>query len=44
MALRNESPLDDIAPDLEGLVALRHDLHRHPEIGLEEVRTSELVA
>lgn len=25
-------------------VALRHDLHCHPEIGLEEVRTSDIVA
>jgi hippurate hydrolase len=26
------------------LVAIRHDLHAHPEIGFEEVRTSALVA
>jgi len=26
------------------LVALRRDLHAHPELGLEEVRTSELIA
>jgi hippurate hydrolase len=26
------------------LVAIRRDLHAHPELGLEEVRTSELVA
>jgi hippurate hydrolase len=25
-------------------VALRHDLHRHPELGLQEFRTSELLA
>lgn len=25
-------------------VALRHDLHRHPELGLKEFRTSELLA
>jgi hippurate hydrolase len=28
----------------EALVALRHDLHAHPELGLEEFRTSDLVA
>ena len=44
MALRNESLIEDIAPDLEALVAFRHDLHTHPEIGLEEVRTSEAIA
>lgn len=30
--------------NLSELVALRHDLHAHPELGLEEVRTSEIVA
>ena len=25
-------------------VALRHDLHRHPELGLQEFRTSDLLA
>jgi len=30
--------------ELESLVALRRDLHRHPEIGFEEVRTSETIA
>ncbi len=25
-------------------IALRHDLHQHPEIGLEEIRTSDIVA
>ena len=26
------------------LVAIRHDIHAHPELGLEEFRTAELVA
>ena len=26
------------------LVAIRHDIHAHPELGLEEYRTSDLVA
>ena len=26
------------------LIAIRRDIHRHPEIGFEEVRTAELVA
>ena len=26
------------------LVAIRHDIHRHPEVGFEEVRTAKLVA
>ncbi|MBB3771977.1 hippurate hydrolase [Angulomicrobium tetraedrale] len=29
---------------LPELVALRRDLHAHPELGLEEVRTSEIIA
>jgi amidohydrolase len=30
--------------ELEGLVALRRDLHRHPELGFEETRTSGVIA
>lgn len=30
--------------ELEAMVALRQDLHAHPELGFEEVRTSALVA
>ena len=26
------------------LVAIRHDIHAHPELGLEEYRTADLVA
>ena len=37
--------LADAARDLESdLVDLRRDLHRHPELGFEEVRTSGIVA
>ena len=32
-----------VAAELPRLVALRHDLHMHPEIGYEEVRTSGIV-
>jgi len=32
------------AADLEEMVATRRDLHTHPEVGFEEVRTSALVA
>jgi signal transduction histidine kinase/CheY-like chemotaxis protein len=31
-------------PDLDELVATRRDLHMHPELGFEEVRTSGVVA
>jgi hippurate hydrolase len=33
-----------IRNDLPDLVAMRHELHRHPELGLEEVWTSEFIA
>jgi len=37
--------LADAARDLgDDLVALRRDLHRHPELGFEEVRTAGIVA
>lgn len=35
---------EQLEKNKEQYVALRHDLHRHPEIGLEEVRTSDIVA
>jgi len=30
--------------ELEAMIALRRDLHAHPELGFEEVRTSDIVA
>jgi len=30
--------------ELDAMIALRHDLHAHPELGFEEVRTSDIVA
>ena len=36
--------LDRIDGFAEDLTAIRHDLHAHPEIGFEEVRTSGIVA
>jgi len=37
-------PLDLTDPWLDDLVALRRDIHAHPELGFEETRTSALVA
>ncbi len=36
-----KSDIDELAP---GMVALRRDLHEHPELAYEEVRTSGIVA
>jgi hippurate hydrolase len=38
------SPIDHIRRDHEELTAIRRDIHAHPELGLEERRTAELVA
>lgn len=36
--------LDTVAARADEFVALRRDIHRHPELGFEEFRTSDLVA
>jgi hippurate hydrolase len=38
------TPGDNDPFEREAMVALRQDLHRHPELGFEEVRTSTIVA
>ncbi|MEY4266524.1 MAG: hypothetical protein RIS90_1059 [Pseudomonadota bacterium] len=38
------SVLDAVRRRVAPFVTLRHDLHRHPELGLQEVRTSALLA
>ncbi len=35
---------DLVAPDMPDLLALRHDLHSHPELALQERRTADIVA
>ena len=36
--------LADIALELDAMRALRRDIHAHPELGFEEVRTADRVA
>ena len=38
---RLKSDIDELVPDI---VAMRRDLHEHPELAFEEVRTSGIVA
>ena len=38
------SALEHIRRYQDELTAIRHDLHRHPELGLEEHRTAGIVA
>ncbi|CAN7306128.1 M20 family metallopeptidase [Rhizobium sp. LjRoot30] len=42
--LRSHTVENGIAAYLDEIVALRHDLHRHPELAFREVRTSQIVA
>ena len=39
-----ENPIDAIRRDHEMLTAIRRDIHAHPELGMEEHRTADLVA
>src|SRR6201993_1938607 len=38
------TPIDRARAYQDELVAIRHDIHAHPELGLEEYRTADLVA
>jgi metal-dependent amidase/aminoacylase/carboxypeptidase family protein len=38
------SPIDHVRRYHEELTAIRRDIHAHPELGLEEHRTADLVA
>ena len=40
----NAQVLQAVHAQADEFVALRRDIHRHPELGLHEERTSELVA
>jgi amidohydrolase len=35
---------DEVGKRLEGMVALRRDFHRHPELSFQETRTAEIIA
>lgn len=41
--LASTSPLSIGAHELKSLIELRHDLHAHPEIGMQEQRTSRVI-
>jgi len=40
----SQSAIDRARTYQPELVAIRHDIHAHPELGLEEVRTADIVA
>lgn len=42
-AISNQQIKSIIAEELSDLIAIRHDLHSHPELGYQERRTSEIV-
>jgi amidohydrolase len=42
--MTDETVTQEIAPILPELIAIRKDIHAHPELGMEETRTAALVA
>lgn len=44
MIKQPQSYLEHMSRQADDITAVRHDIHRHPELGFEEFRTSELVA
>jgi amidohydrolase len=42
--MTHDKLVDRIAAFAPELIAIRHDIHQHPEVGFEETRTSALVA
>ena len=43
-AMADDDTATRIARNLPDLIAIRHDIHAHPELGMEETRTAALVA